>query len=348
MSDMEKANILHQLKNAFDVSPELLETLLKQISNKSIKDNFKRITSGLTIEDNYKHVFSAMPWIKNIGGLHQAQAEKYKKNFQIPDYALLVEDSQKNNFPLLVDVKYVKGDAKSCTIITKQKHTLRQYANAHRQPLLIAIYWEFIGYWTHTCLSHFGGKKNNKIDWQTAICNDLSHLLSDYTFLIDKPFYRKTIFPKPADHSNRNYARHKLYGNFDSIFLGRNVDNFFQENEMLYSMVIDANFHSMTVSVEDNDTHICLIEEFSGQPSMIKLSQWLCNVAQFMNIKPSLTVNNMHVLETARKVIVDLMHRLGYSIRYNIPTLKNACTDELFELAYKGTTVMRDYRHGKV
>ncbi|CRM39189.1 hypothetical protein [Pseudomonas sp. 35 E 8] len=346
MSDMEKANILHQLKSEFDVPPELLEMLLKQISNKDIKENFARITSGLTIEDSYKHIFSSLPWIKNISGLHQAQAEKYKKNFQIPDYLLLVENSQKNNFPLLIDVKYVKGAATQCSIIPKQKHTLRQYAKAHQQPLLIAIYWERFGYWTHNCLSHFGGKKQNKIDWQTAICNDLSHLLSDYTFRIDQPFYRKTIFPKPADHSNRSHARHKKYGNFDSIFIGKSIDKLSKEDELFYSIIIDANFNAKTVTTEDHENHVCLIEEFSSQPSMIKTSQWLLTITQLMNIKPSLEVNEMHVLEMARYVIVDLMHRLGYSPSYNIPPNKNACTDQLFELAYKDTIVMRDYLQG--
>ncbi|WP_459207793.1 hypothetical protein ACSMEV_07065 [Pseudomonas sp. MLB6B] len=344
MSDMEKANILHQLKTYFDVSPEVLDTLLDQISNKSVKDNFKRITSGLTIEDNYKHLYSSLPWIKNISGLHQAQAEKYKKKFQIPDYSLLIENSQKDTFPLLVDVKYVKGAAQNCTIIPKQKHTLREYAKAHRQPLLVAIYWEFIGYWTHTCLSHFGGKKNNKIDWQTAIRNDLSHMLSDYTFLINKPFYRKTVFPKPADHSDGNIARHEVYGKYDSVFIGRDVNSLFREDEPFYSMVIDANFNATSVSVEEQEDRICLTEEFSRQPSMIKISQWLLNFTQFMSIKQSMVVNDMHVLEMARTIIVDLMHRLGYSLNYNIPSAKNKCTDELFELAYKDTIVMYEYR----
>ncbi|WP_460384057.1 hypothetical protein [Pseudomonas amygdali] len=348
MSDMEKANILHQLKTAFDLPPDMLETLLQQISSKSIKDNFKRITTGLTIEDNYKHIYSSLPWIKNISGLHQAQAEKYKKDFQIPDYLLLVEDSQKGKFPLLIDVKYVKGDKTQCSIIPKQKHTLRQYAAAHQQPLLIAIYWERLGYWTHNCLSNFGGKKHNKIDWQTAIGNDLSHLLSDYTFNIDKPFYRRTIFPKPADHSDRTRPRHLKYGNVDSVFLGKDIAHLYSEDEIFYSIVVDANFNSKIVSVDDHEDHVCMIEEFSTQPSMIKISQWLMNVAQLMEIEPSLAVHEMPALEMARIVTVDLMHKLEYSPIYILPNEKNACTDRLFELAYKDTTVMFEYLRGVV
>lgn len=73
---MEKAQVLHSLKQNFDVSEEMFQQLLSQIEDDKYKDNFERITKGLTVEDNYKMVFGSLPWVKNINGLDQNQEKK--------------------------------------------------------------------------------------------------------------------------------------------------------------------------------------------------------------------------------------------------------------------------------
>jgi hypothetical protein len=78
MSEMEKAQILHDLKQNFNVQEEIFSQLLEQIKDPKLKDNFSRITQGLKVEDNYKMIFSALPWVKNINGLHQNQEKKHK------------------------------------------------------------------------------------------------------------------------------------------------------------------------------------------------------------------------------------------------------------------------------
>jgi len=100
---------------------------------------------------------------KNINGLDQEQEKQHEENYQVPDCSLLIENNNKENFPILVDVKSVNGDKQSCEIMGKRVKSLQNYARDNKQPLIIAIYWERFGYWTHNCLKNFENKKNHKI-----------------------------------------------------------------------------------------------------------------------------------------------------------------------------------------
>ena len=104
-NDLEKANVLHQLKANFDVPPEMLELLKAQITEPRIAENLERIFDGLSVEDSYHIVASSLPWVKNVHSLDQMQDPKHKKKYQVPDYHLLVENNQHEDFPILIDVK---------------------------------------------------------------------------------------------------------------------------------------------------------------------------------------------------------------------------------------------------
>ena len=100
---------------------------------------------------------------KNINSLDQEQEKQHKENYQVHDCSLLIENNNKENFPILVDVKSVNGDKQSCEIMGKRVKSLQNYARVNKQPLIITIYWEKFGYWTHNCLKNFENKKNHKI-----------------------------------------------------------------------------------------------------------------------------------------------------------------------------------------
>jgi hypothetical protein len=344
MSEMEKAQIIHDLKQNFNLSQDMLDGLLQQIEDENLRKNFERITKGLTVEDNYKMIFSSLPWVKNINGIHQNQEKKHKKDYQAPDYSLLVENSQKENFPILVDVKSVKGEKITCTIMQKQIVTLKNYARDHKAGLLIAIYWEKIGYWTHNSLSNFIGKKKNKITLEEAIKNDLSHILSDYSFIIHKPFYRKTIF---SGQSTPDKARHESYGDIKDVFIGQDLDNLITYS-IIESSIIDAAFKMTPIDVvESNNGEICQIEMFSESPMIIKISKWLINFLSTWQSDHTARIDGVPFTEYGRIFAVNLMHDLGYQATYQIPDSKNKETEFFFEEAYKDTVVMNHYKYFK-
>lgn len=338
MSELEKANILHSLEENFDVSSELIKELLSQIKDESIKNNYSRIRRGLKTEDNYKAVFSAMSWVKNINGIHQEQERKHKENYQTPDYSLLIENSAHSNFPVLVDVKTVSGAKESCEIMPKQLHALRAYARDHKMPLLIAIYWERLGYWTHTCVKNLGGKKSNKITWKEAISNDISHVMGDHSFLIDKKFYRKTLFVKDRPS---NFAGSEKDGYFSEIFAGTDLDGL-KVYDIITSSAIDAMFQSSRKSKHETDAGTVVIEEFDV-PRIVKISNWLINFVNIWEMNPTVQFGDVRITTAGRVAMVELMKDLGFKATYLIPRDRNEDTERLFKLAYDGTFVMRDY-----
>lgn len=340
MSEFEKAHVLHKLEKNFDIPKDILNKLLNKIQDDNIRNNYSRIQKGLTTEDNYKAIYSAFPWVKNINGIDQEQEKHHKENYQSPDYSMLVEDSGLNKFPILIDVKSVSGGKESCEIMPKQLHALRSYARDHKTPLLFAIYWERLGYWTHTTFKNFGGKKNNKITWKEAISNDLSHILSDYSFVIDANFYRKTIFTKnkPSNH----YAIKENVGHFSEIFVGRDLDNL-KEYNLIVSSAIDSAFKATEIHREKlDDDRILLIEEFN-QPRIVKLSNWIINFINLWKFPPDQKFGDARVTTTARMEMVNLMNDLEFTESYLIPSNKNSETEKFFNLAYKNTSVMRNY-----
>jgi hypothetical protein len=339
MTDMQKAQVLHQVTRLFNMPEPALEALLQQIKDESIRSNFARISRGLTVEENYRHFSSAMPWVKNINGIDQQQEQAHKKEYQAPDYSLLVEDSKNGRFNVYVDVKSIKGAKESCEIPPKQKHALMNYARDHKVPLLLAIYWERLGYWTHNVVSHLSGKKGNKLTWQEAIKNDVSHIFGDYTFVVAMPFYRQTTFHSRESNGS---ARHEKYGYFTSVLVGNRLDRM-TEYSVIESSAIDSMFRAReTNCTKENDSFV-VTEVFAERPMLVKISNWLVNFLSTWKFDPSEAVNEEKVIEVGRKLMVNLMQDLGYKPTYSIPASKNRDTDLLYQLAYEGTDVLRDY-----
>lgn len=341
MSSMEQAQILHNLRNHFSITDDQFQGLLDQIENEKYRNNFLRITAGLTVEDIYKSIFGSLPWVKSITGLHQQQEQRHREDYQIPDYSVLIEDSQKETFPILVDVKSVKGKKVTCEIMVKQLRTLKKYATGYKSKLLIAIYWEDLGYWTHNCLSNFEGKKKNKISLESAIKNDLSHILSDYTYFMNKRFYRKTYF---SENKVVDGACHTKHGEMVKILIGQNISNL-KEYNVIHSSIIDCMFNMKEIEVGTDDIGKFSIEVYEPKSIMlIKTSKWITNFLKIWGIDHLTRVgDDILVTELARVEIVEFMKDLNVKVSYQIPDNKNDETKEFFNLAYKDTTVMDDY-----
>lgn len=343
MSEMEKAQLIHHLQENFDVPEEMIQLLISQITDPDLKNNLPRIKKGLKIEDEYQSIFGALPWVKNIHGLNQKQEKKHKKEYQTPDYSLLIEDSQKKRFPLLVDVKCVEGDKQSCQLSPKQITSLNNYSRDTKTNLLIAIYWKKYRFWTHNCLKNFTGKKKNKIKLNEAVSNDLSHILSDYIFQVTKPFYRKTIFSEGGEVL---IGTHEKYGNIQKVFIGQELDQL-EECTIVESCLIDDAFIMKEIELIENEDSICQVEVVDKVPQLIKLSNWI--IGNLFTIKIDITEKKDDILvsEYNRYHIVELAKRLGFDVSYPLPPEKNKCTDRLFEKAYFNTVVMENYLKSK-
>lgn len=344
MTDIQKANLLHQVLQHFDVSEDQLKKWLAQIQDESVRENFQRFRDGLKVEDNYRHFASALPWVKNINAIDQQQEPVHKKEYQAPDYTLFVENSSKEVFTLLVDVKSVKGNKEVLEITPKQKHALMNYARDSKAPLVLAIYWEKINYWTHNVIRQLTGKKANKLSWQEAMKNDVSHVLGDATFMIEKPFYRRTRFYAGP---TKEGGQHKKYGHYSTIEVGLDLKAM-KEYSVFESSVIDCMFRAREVECVREDNSELLVTEIFAETLMLpKITNWLVKLLQIWGIEPSEKPFDMKVTEMGRLCILNLMNDLGYTPFYAIPESKNAGTDELFRLAYHETSVWRSYENSK-
>lgn len=339
MNEMEKAQVIYKLKKGFVVSDEILSMLLNQIVDPEIANNFNRICRGLAVEDYYQLIFSALPWIKNINGLDQEQEKQHKEEYQVPDYSILIENNDSLNFPILVDVKSVKGDKQSCKIMGKQAKSLQNYASDNKIPLLIAIYWEKLGYWTHNCLENFGKKKNYKIHVFEAIKNDLSHILSDYSYIIDQKFYRRTKFKKIIQD---DVAYHENYGEIINVEISKDGITY-KKYTLLESAIIDSIFTMKEVNKNTYGEETVLIDETRDYPMIVKLTNWIIRVLEVTNAKPDERINDKPLAQWIRILIVELMKDLGYMNTYQIPASKNPCTEFLFQSAYDKSSVMDYY-----
>jgi hypothetical protein len=339
MRDMQKAQLLHHFGSAFQLSKEEIDRFLDQIADEEIKKNYPRIVRGLKEEDNYRHFFSALPWVKNVDAIDQYQDMAHKVNFQTPDYSILIEDSKKELFGIYVDVKSVKGAKESCEINPKTKHGLMNYSRNHDKPILLAIYWEKLGFWTHNCMKNLGGAKKNKISWQDALKNDVSHIFGDYTFVISSPFYRVTKFYKYALEEG---AGNDKRGYFNSVDVGRKL-NEMKQYSIIESAAIDAVFFAKEISRVQESDYVVVTEIFAETTMFIKTSSWLVQFLRIWDAEPSTSFGEVRMTEVARVRIVELMKDLNYNPSYLIPASKNSDTDIIFKLAYDNTTVWRDY-----
>jgi hypothetical protein len=96
--------------------------------------------------------------------------------------------------PLLIEVKSVSGNKHALEIMSKQLSACIEYSKVLNLTLLYAIYWEKHQLWTFNSVESFDKKsKKYKITAGQAVKNDLSVVIGDITFFINRLIFRKTI-----------------------------------------------------------------------------------------------------------------------------------------------------------
>lgn len=346
-NDFQKAVLLAEVERTFSLDDSLKEKFLNQIKSIEVKENYSRIQRGLNIEAGYQDLFGTFPWVKNLHGLEQKQNPIHKKDYQVPDFSLLIENNEKENFPILVEVKSVKKDKENFEMMPKQKHALLNYARDNNKVILLAIYWEKYAYWTHTVLTVLGGKKKNKMNFEYALKNDISHIISDYTFLFNQKFYRRTKFSNETNTDIQAPA-HKKYGMVLNIEVSKD-DAKYTEINAFDSAVIDSVIPMREVHFDKQKN--TLTEIFEGN-LYIKLSTWILRYLALWGIEgnqisnSNLKDNNGNIMNNfvmARYAIIDFMHQMDMVPSYLIPEFKDKHTETIFSLAYPESSVMSNY-----
>lgn len=129
MEDINKIKVIHEIKNRFSVDDTTLNKFIEQIDSSDFKDNIDRFFRGYKVEDNFHILFSAMPWVKLIHELGQNQLPTLSKEvYQVPDFTIFFQTSKKENTPILLEVKSVKGDSQSLEVMTKQLNACVEYS----------------------------------------------------------------------------------------------------------------------------------------------------------------------------------------------------------------------------
>jgi hypothetical protein len=339
--EIHKAQILHDLKENFEVKEDLMNGFISQIENENIRENISRFFKGYSIEDNFSYTFSSLPWTKLLHAVEQKQYPgTSKEKFQVSDYFIFYENSKKEVFPLSIEVKSVTGDKETLkNIIPVQLENCLHYSNILKIPLLYAIYWEKHNIWTLNTYEHFERKTSNyKLAFQDAFKNDLSIILGDLTYVIDHPIFRKTTYN--SSQSDAEKIHHAKFGEVLRDEVSLEESNGYIEISMAESAIIDSFVKMQVVSeVFDQETGITQVIEKSKGIYLPKLSLLIVShIAEF-----NLELNDEYC-ETSRRLIIEFMKKLNIKYSYQIPNVKTSMTDKIFETAFVDSWLLEDYK----
>lgn len=337
MSDINKIQIIHDLKNKFDTSDDMINILTEQIEESKYKENIDRFFRGYKVEDSFGEIFSEIPWVKLIHGLSQLQLPIESKNmYQVPDYNLIYETSNLSEKSILIEIKSVKGDKSTLALMEKQVNALKKYADIQNTTIVIAIFWNKVNSWTINSLESFEPKaKKLKITLIEAIKNDLSIIAGDLTFIIPK-LYRKSIFDSSIDDDSK--IGHENYGVqiSDSISIDNNK---YISIETLESAILDSSINFKEINKKIDGTKTSIIEE-SDNIYSYKLSSLML---RFLSMMPS-ELQNAETRGLSKIAVIEFMKKANIKYSYMIPHSKNHTIDRLFKDAFENTIVWDNYK----
>lgn len=341
MSDIEKINIIHKLKEIFkDINKSTIDKLVDQIDDNNIKQNIDRFFRGYKVEDSFKFLFSALPWVKEITALDQNQSLcQSKKDYQTPDYLLFFENCKMEKIPLLLEVKSVKGQKETLELMHKQVIGLKKYAKDLGHNLLFAIYWNKINYWTINSIESFEKKKKKwKITLFQAIENDLAIIFGDLFFLLTKPIYRKSIFPKITPR--KSYGTHKKYGNIDEEYISCDKENW-KKLELFESAFLDSSLKMKEIKKEQQPNgDFVLFEKNVDSFSAIKLSAQILRHLGICSFDVNGKISNSYNVNISCHFILEFMKKIEIDPIYMVPGNKNSQINTIIKLAFENSWVL--------
>jgi len=203
------------------------------------------------------------------------------------------------------------------------------------QNYLIATYWEKFRIWTLNSLLNFTITDNLTISFFEALKNDLMTILGDYTFISDN-IQLKIIYD--STYTGNDRARHAEFGAIEKAYLIR--ENQEIELTMLEMSIVDSLVKTEIKDKTEKDGIITVIE-VNSHNAIIKLSTLVQVVLAYYNrqLKPM-------EIKLAISVIQELLiGKVDTLISQQIPDRPTTQSDHLFELSFKGTKILEEYKY---
>ncbi|HDY8002308.1 TPA: hypothetical protein RQK74_004247 [Vibrio vulnificus] len=334
MSDIDKIQLIHDVKQKFTLGEDFVDTLINQIQDNTKKQSIERFFQGYSVEDYFQDVISALPWTRLTHQLDQSQfPSSSKTDFQVPDYQVFFEDFDRKCHPSLVEVKSVTGQKKSLKISKRQVDLCVAYADTCNHPLLYAIYWKHWNYWTLNTIDQFESKASSlKITLENAMKNDLSVIYGNVTYFIP-PLTRTTICDSSISDDSR--PCHQDYGTILTDRISTDGCNFVALS-VTDSSVLDSYFSLSVESVKTVGSRTCIIEKTDAIHAPKVLSIVMAHMAligeALENVDSRYSFFFVH----------EFLDKLGVSHSYSIPNSHTTMSRDLYSIAFKGTSLADD------
>jgi hypothetical protein len=135
------------------------------------------------------------------------------------------------------------------------------------------------------------------------------------SYILYKPFYRKTIFEK---NGKTNVARHEYHGKIKQMFLSKDGKNF-KEFSKIESAIIDSIIKMKQIDVKSNGDIFEQIEITDELPMMLKLSNWMLRSLKISDMDLSYKINDVLIMDYSRRFIIETAKYLEIPTTYQIP-----------------------------
>ena len=321
MDEIEKVKALGALKKNFQLDQGLERDLVSQIVDENIRNNIDRFLGGYEVESIFSSVFSALPWVKLLHGLEQLQFPTLsKKSYQVPDFLMLFADGQKNDHPILVEVKSVNGEKKSLKLMRKQYDFCKAYSSVVNIPLFYAVFWRKWQILTLNSHELFDNEsKVPKLGIFDALKFDLASVVGDVYFPITENVYRRSTYNKDLVSDS---VSHEKYGTLVSDELSLDNSQYWSI-DLLESAVIDGYIKMKIIEKSRNGPLTETIEKNSG-PYMFKLTTVIMKHLALAGLDFE-EPNNV----TSRIVIIELMKKLKIEHKFLAPDVEDETAKKL-------------------
>lgn len=337
MKDIQKIKLIHNIKHTFSINKTELNNFISQIESSKFKNDISRFFKGYTIEDKFRYLFSVLPRLKLVHSLDQNQLPLQSKEiYQVPDHIILYETATKTIRPIIIEVKSVKGGKQAVKVMSKQLDACVRYARILNVVLLYAIFWEKYQFWTLNTIENFERKiKTHTITLLNAAKNDLSAILGDFTFIVNRSLYRKTICDKSV--TDPSIPKHTKYGSVIEDKLSFDLKTYI-DLEPIESAVIDAYIKMEKFDIKSKGNKTILIERSSGN-YLYKLSTIIARHIAVFGSKFDEILTNV-----SGQTIFKLMKKLNFQRGVALPSYKTNTSDKLFNEAFEGTWILDTYK----
>lgn len=289
--------------------------------------DFEKIWHTIQITDNksqisylqsnfitsFKSLYGCLPWVKSISLIKiYNKVELFSCDYETSKH-------EANQFYLYVN--------QSKNELLKLPATERTF---EERPIYTAVFWEKFKYWTINSLDSFS---TCDMTFEESLKNDLSIVIGDVTFIVDKLDLRLTY------NKNINSSDSIIHEEFGSLAKAELIVNgTYIELKQYELAIIDSSFDNKIVDKTISGSITTTIESI-GNVHIIKLSSLIIRV--FSKFEKEYDLNQMINI---RMLIIEFFKKANIKMSYTLPSLRTKDSDYLFKQAFSDTWVHDEYK----